>query len=169
MQATPFEHLVLIYAKQCVFPEFSPRARTRRWIDGNWVFYMGWESLSRRLFPKLAETWATRKTMHFHIRAIYANYCMKLKSFRGKPCVPPPSETITRKDTLHSLVIHRRRDNFCKSISFCAWNIKWSAKRYKACSTANTYANQFVFIIERRMYTILLFVPVPDKLFTFLF
>lgn len=117
------------------------------------------QSLCSRLFPNLSESWCTRETMHFHIRAIYANYCMKLKSFRGKRwCAGACTITSVHDDTRgrERRVVWREglvwlftvgANNFCKSISFRGWNIKRPRERYiKACSIfANrNHANQFV-------------------------
>lgn len=80
------------------------------------------------------ESWCTRETMHFHIRAIYANYCMKLKSFRGKRwCL---YDNVWRGGCVHDdtgglvyWLFTVGANNFCKSISFRPRNIKRPRKR----------------------------------------
>lgn len=139
------------------------------------------QSLCSRLFPNLSESWCTRETMHFHIRAIYANYCMKLKSFRGKRwCAGACTITSVHDDTRgrERRVVWREglvwlftvgANNFCKSISFRGWNIKRPRERYiKACSIfANrNHANQFVSL---RFFSLSLFLSLSLSFFVFYF
>lgn len=139
------------------------------------------QSLCSRLFPNLSESWCTRETMHFHIRAIYANYCMKLKSFRGKRwCAGACTITSVHDDTRgrERRVVWREglvwlftvgANNFCKSISFRGWNIKRPRERYiKVCSIfANrNHANQFVSL---RFFSLSLFLSLSLSFFVFYF